>query len=112
MRCSSPADNAVGALAYTTSDKRFLAQLVIAYADGTRDVVASDGTWKSLAGRDRRCPTRGSIGTCYYAAPVENIDARIYPSGFDTPGFDDAAWTPATTKAADARPHRHARRRR
>ena len=35
-------------------------------------------------------PPGGSIGTQYYAAPVENIDARRYPSGFDAPSFDAA----------------------
>jgi alpha-L-rhamnosidase len=91
--------NAIGALAYTTSDKRFLAQLVIAYADGSRDVVSSDGTWTSFPG-SQAMPEGGSIGTSFYAAPVENIDARVYPSGFDTAGFDDSKWTPAVTKAA------------
>src|SRR3954452_5290281 len=93
------ADNAFGALAYSTSEKRFVAQLVIAYADGTKDTIASDGSWKALAG-EVAMPQAGSIGTQYYAAAVENIDARRYPFGFDTPGFDDSAWPGATTKAA------------
>ena len=92
-------DNALGALAYTTTDKRFLAQLVIAYADGTRDVIATDDRWKTFAGA-AALPDAGSIGTSYYAAPVENIDARVYPSGFDTPAFDDSAWPAANAKAA------------
>ena len=78
-------DNALGALAYTTADKKFIAQLVIAYADGTREVVSSDTSWKALAG-EVALPQAGSIGTSYYVAPVENIDARQYPSGFDTAG--------------------------
>ncbi|MBE2316045.1 family 78 glycoside hydrolase catalytic domain [Solirubrobacter sp. CPCC 204708] len=94
-----PGDNALGALAYTTTDKKFIAQLVIAYADGTREVVNSDTSWKALSG-EVALPQAGSVGTSYYAAPVENIDARAYPSGFDTPAFDDAAWADATAKTA------------
>jgi alpha-L-rhamnosidase len=93
------ADNAVGALAYTTADKKLIAQLVIAYADGTREVVSSDASWKALAG-EVALPQAGSVGTSYYVAPVENIDARQYPSGFDTPGFDDSRWDAATVKTA------------
>ena len=89
--------NAFGALAYTTTDKRFLAQIVIAYADGTRDVIASDGSWKTLQGQVAM-PAAGSIGTSYFAAPVENIDARRYPTGYDTPGFDDSGWVAPAVK--------------
>ena len=98
-RCSSAGDNALGALAYTTADKKFIAQLVIAYADGTREVVNSDAAWKALAG-EVAIPQAGSIGTSYYAAPVENIDARKYPCGFDTPAFDDSAWNARRPKSA------------
>ena len=92
-------DNALGALAYTTADKKFIAQLVIAYADGTREVVSSDTSWKALAG-EVALPQAGSVGTSYYVAPVENIDARKYPSGFDTAAFDDSSWSAATVKSA------------
>jgi alpha-L-rhamnosidase len=93
------APNALAALAYTTSDKRFQAQLVIGYADGTRDVVATDGAWRTLPGVTAM-PAAGSIGTSYFAAPVENIDARTYPLGYDTAGFDDSGWGAPVTKAA------------
>jgi alpha-L-rhamnosidase len=93
------AANTIGALAYTVQDKRFQAQLVIEYKNGTRDVVVSDGSWQTFPG-ELGMPPGGSIGTQYYAAPVENIDARRYPSGFDAPGFNAAAWPPAVTKAA------------
>jgi alpha-L-rhamnosidase len=92
-------ENAIGALAYTTADKRFIAQLKITYADGSKDVVASDGSWKALGG-ETAMPPGASIGTSAYAAPAENIDARRYPFGYDTPGFDDRGWDAATTKAA------------
>jgi alpha-L-rhamnosidase len=93
------APNALGALAYTTSDKRFLAQLVIAYADGTRDVLVTDSGWRTLAGPSA-LPAGGSVGTQYYVAPAENIDARAYPLGFDQPGFAETDWLAASVKAA------------
>ena len=94
-----PGANAIGALAYTTTDKKFIASVVIAYADGTKDVVGSDTSWKALAG-EVAMPQAGSIGTTYYAAPVENINASKYPFGFDTAGFDDSSWSAATAKTA------------
>ena len=52
-RCSSAGDNALGALAYTTADKKFIAQLVIAYADGTREVVELRHVVEGARGRGR-----------------------------------------------------------
>ena len=84
--CCGAASNALGALAYTTTDKKFIAQVVIAYADGTRDVDRDDGRGRRSPARSR-CRRRAASARTYYAAPVENIDARKYPSGFDTPGL-------------------------
>jgi hypothetical protein len=67
-------DNALGVLAYTTTDKRFQAQLVIEYADATRDVIASDGDWRTVPGQIAM-PSGGDIGTQYYDAPVEHWKA-------------------------------------
>ena len=47
-----------------------------------------------------RCPQAGSIGTSYYVAPVENIDARNTRAASTPPGFDDASWSAATAKTA------------
>ncbi len=47
-----------------------------------------------------RCRRRGASARSFYAAPVENIDARRYPSGFDTAAFDDTGWSAATAKPA------------
>lgn len=90
--------NTLGALAYTTSGRAFQAELVVAYADGTREVIGTDKTWKGRLGGDV-FPPAGSIGTSYYVAPKENIDARRFPDGFDTPGFDDQAWPSASERA-------------
>ncbi|WIB63522.1 family 78 glycoside hydrolase catalytic domain [Curtobacterium sp. MCBD17_040] len=95
------ATNAIGALLYTTSDHRFLAELVVHYTDGTETRVGTGPTWRVRTGTGV-FPAAGSVGTSYYAAPVEDIDARQYPSGFDTVGFDDHAWTLAQARSAFA----------
>lgn len=61
---------------------QLLAQLEIELADGTRQVIATDGAWRASAG-----PIRYSdflMG--------EYHDARLDTPGWDAPGFDDRAW--------------------
>ena len=92
-------DNAFGALAYTTSDQRFLARLVVRYADGSTQTFGTGGGWTAMRGSSV-FPAAGSIGVSnYFVAPKENLQAARYPTGFDRPGFDDSAWLPATVKA-------------
>lgn len=69
-----------------------IAQLELEFADGTRETVASDSTWKSGTG-----PIRFSE---IYAG--ETYDARLAPAGWDRAGFDDAKWTDA--KLVDWKP--------
>jgi alpha-L-rhamnosidase len=90
--------NALGAIAWTTRDKRFQAQVVIEYVDGSRQTFGTGDAWTSLPG-STVFPSAGSIGTSYFTAPKENLQAAAYPFGFDSPGFDDSAWQPATPKA-------------
>ncbi|QWC86245.1 glycoside hydrolase family 78 protein [Nocardioidaceae bacterium] len=91
--------NAIGALAHTTADKRFQAELVVGYADGTSDVFGSDDTWRSLAGFEAY-PASGDIGTQYFTAPMEDVDNRAYPTGFAEPGFEAAGWESPVVKPA------------
>ncbi|WP_320178417.1 family 78 glycoside hydrolase catalytic domain [Roseovarius pacificus] len=64
---------------------KLILQLHVDYADGTSAMVASDGTWKTTAGPITfSCPYGG-----------EDYDARREQPGWDTPGFDDAAWVAA-----------------
>ncbi|SDC87603.1 family 78 glycoside hydrolase catalytic domain [Nocardioides lianchengensis] len=92
--------NAVAALAYTTNaNRRFQAQLKVAYTDGTTQVFGSGPSWTSLNGA-LVFPEAGSIGTSYFTAPMENLDARQFPFGFASPGFDDSAWAPAVARPA------------
>nr|WP_148070885.1 family 78 glycoside hydrolase catalytic domain [Curtobacterium sp. PhB130] len=90
--------NALAALAYTTADRRLLVQLVVTYEDGTRVVIGSGSSWRTLDGTGAFRPG-ASVGTGYYVAPSENIDAARYPDGWDTAAFDDSSW-----RAAEVRP--------
>jgi len=60
--------------------------LELEYADGSRAVVGSDGSWKTAPG-----PITFS---CIYGG--EDYDARREPSGWDRPGFDDSHWKNAS----------------
>lgn len=90
--------NAFGALAWTTVDQRFQAQLVIEYSDGTRQTFGTGEEWTALNGA-AVFPAAGSIGTGYFTAPKENLQAGEFPTGFDRPGFDDSDWQDAAIKA-------------
>lgn len=99
-RVASGDDVALGALAYTTADQRFLAQLVVGYADGTTDTFGTGEDWTGMPGSDVY-PEAGSIGTGYFRAPKENLDARAWPTGYAEPGFTGAAedgWAPVEVK--------------
>ncbi|WP_141584557.1 family 78 glycoside hydrolase catalytic domain [Actinomadura sp. WMMA1423] len=91
--------NALAALAFTTQDKRFLAELVVTYTDGTSTTVRSGPAWKARrqAGMLR---DGGTIGTSFYVGPQEYWDMRQEPAGWTRPGFDDSGWAPAVAKAA------------
>jgi alpha-L-rhamnosidase len=60
----------------------FLAQLSLTYADGSRAVIGTDGSWRSSAGPVVRADF-------YYG---ETWDARKQIAGWDTPAFDAGGW--------------------
>ncbi|TDD65089.1 alpha-L-rhamnosidase [Jiangella aurantiaca] len=64
-----------------------LVRMVIDYADGSRQVVVSDGSWKVSAGPYAATSRRNGEGDY-----VEHLDARLVPAGWDRTGFDDAGW--------------------
>ena len=66
---------------------RFLAQLEIDYADGTRATIASDGTWRAATGPIRSADL---MAGCTY-------DARLRSDNWAQPGFDATAWQPVAT---------------
>ncbi|RYC07146.1 family 78 glycoside hydrolase catalytic domain [Nocardioides zhouii] len=90
--------NALGAIAYTTSDKRFQAHLVVEYVDGSRQTFGTGAGWTAYNG-STVYPAAGSIGTSYFTAPKENIQSAAFPTGFDQPDYHDATWQPAAVKA-------------
>lgn len=93
--------NAFGALAYSASHPSFQLELIVQYRDGTRQQWGTGPNWQGLDG-GAAYPAAGSISPLNYAAPVEDLDAERYPSGFDTPGYQPAraGWTPAITRPA------------
>lgn len=100
-RLRSGEENALAALAYTSAGRKFQAELHIVFTDGTRQVVGTDSSWRVMDGSDT-FPSAGSIGTSYYQAPKEYIDARDFPAGFTEPGYDDGEWPTATVTSAIA----------
>jgi alpha-L-rhamnosidase len=69
---------------------KLLLELHLTLADGTHRVVASDGAWRTAPGPITFSNTYGG----------EDVDARLEPAGWDTAGFDDSTWTPATIVAS------------
>jgi alpha-L-rhamnosidase len=63
-----------------------LAQLAITYADGTQEIVGSDGSWKTATG--------AVLVSDIYDG--ETYDARLEKSGWSVAGFDDKEWKGVT----------------
>ena len=62
-----------------------LAKIVVDYADGSTQVIATDESWKAETGP--------IVFDNVYAG--ETYDARAERSGWNTPGFDDSQWQAA-----------------
>ncbi|WP_432946228.1 alpha-L-rhamnosidase N-terminal domain-containing protein [Kribbella sp. CA-253562] len=77
-----------------------LLKLVVEYADGRREVVVSDASWRVRRASqfETGAPRRNSDAGDY----TERIDARQEPVGWTKPGYDDTAqpWTPAGVAGA------------
>jgi alpha-L-rhamnosidase len=67
-----------------------LARLVVDHADGSQQVVLSDGSWQVTRGPWLTEPYRNGDGRDY----VEGIDGRIaqQQQGWSQPGFDASSW--------------------
>ncbi|WP_235018122.1 family 78 glycoside hydrolase catalytic domain [Thermomonospora echinospora] len=89
--------NALAALCHATQDQRFLAQLEVTFADGTRRTIASGPHWKARR-QAGLLPDRGDVGGGFYVAPQEYWDLRFEPAGWTGPGFDDSGWEAATAR--------------
>jgi alpha-L-rhamnosidase len=71
---------------------QLLAQLNIEYEDGTRESIATDGSWK------------WSNGPILFSDLLmgESYDARQEIPGWDRPGFDDSGWYGVGVEETDA----------
>ena len=65
----------------------FIARITIDHADGTRQVIVSNGTWRTHKGPWIQGGPRNDEGDF-----IEHIDGRLEPVGWDTARFDDLAW--------------------
>lgn len=71
-----------------------IAQLSVLHADGTREVVVTDGSWRVRQGAWLPGTQRDIEGD--NVDYTENIDGRLIPSGWTTATFDDSGWEQAT----------------
>ena len=77
------------------SEPGVIARITVDHADGTREVIATDGTWRVHAGPWMQGPPRNEEGDF-----VERIDARLDQTGWERAGFDDSSWTAAAVIGA------------
>ncbi|MBS1805179.1 MAG: family 78 glycoside hydrolase catalytic domain [Acidobacteria bacterium] len=63
---------------------KLIAQMILTHADGSEEIVATDGSWKTSKSPVTFSSTYGG----------EDYDARVSP-GWEQPGFDDAKWAQA-----------------
>ena len=69
----------------------FIFRLEIETADGGKETVVSDKTWQCTLARAWR---PGHYKRWYVRSLQEEFDARVYPYGWDAPGYaPDAAWS-------------------
>lgn len=93
--------NVISALNYTMAEKGFLCQLTVFYDDGDKKILLNSArdaeAFRALDGKAAFCPDQ-SIGTGYFKAEAENINAEQYPFGFENVDFDASAWHPAVLR--------------
>jgi hypothetical protein len=65
--------------------QKAIAQLLLEYQDGSSQLVATDDQWRASSGPVTFTSVYGG----------EDYDARLYPAGWDQPGFDATKWGPA-----------------
>ncbi|MCC6144025.1 MAG: family 78 glycoside hydrolase catalytic domain [Candidatus Hydrogenedentes bacterium] len=69
-------------------EPRFCAQLEIVYADGSKDVITTDDSWKAAYGPIREADLL--MG--------ETHDLRLAMEGWAASGFDDSQWAPVAVQ--------------
>lgn len=71
--------------------QRAILHLRLDYADGSSEIVGTDGSWRTHAGPITFSSIYGG----------EDFDARLDPRGWKETGFDDRAWAPAVPAPSD-----------
>lgn len=74
---------------YYGTKTRLSAELHLAYASGTNQVIGSDGSWSAGFGPIQQSDMQAG----------EQYDARLEIPGWDTPGFTNTSWSLVTTGA-------------
>ena len=74
---------------YYGDKPRLVAQLLLEFADGSRQIVGTDGSWRAAYGPIREGDL---LMGCVY-------DARREMPGWNVAAFDDSRWHPATVDA-------------
>ncbi len=72
------------------STEAFIAHITIDHADGTREVIVTDGSWRTRTGPWIAGAPRNGEGDF-----VEHLDERLDPVGWDRAGYDDHTWPAA-----------------
>ncbi|MCM1257611.1 MAG: family 78 glycoside hydrolase catalytic domain [Roseburia sp.] len=88
--------NVVGIIGYSNTEQSVLCQLTLHYSDGEKEIIFNSGEnkelWRALDGDLVYGRNEQMIGTSYYIANAENIDATIYPDGWLEYEFVDDKW--------------------
>jgi alpha-L-rhamnosidase len=83
----------VGESTWVAGKPGLLCRLEIEYADGRKEQVISDDSWRCYLDRAHR---PGQYKRWYLRALQEEFDTRLHPYGWDTPGFTpDREWVAA-----------------
>ncbi len=97
-----PGKNCLSAVCCAGAEHRFACRLLTVNAAGqTTCHAATPAGWQAMDATPLFRPS-ASIGTQYYAAPAENIDGTLWPTGFELADFAGAGFTAAADTGAFA----------
>lgn len=106
-----PGANVIGATIWNWGDLRPGAQIsrrtaFLLQSDSRAQAAIDTGpSWKVFQDRAYTfAPMQSEVLGYYAAAPGENMDANLYPWGWEQPGFDDSVWPAAKPAAGSTLP--------
>jgi len=70
-------------------------QAKLDYAGGSSISILTDNSWKVTEAKAWKTDTRFRDPNAHLIGFVEEFDARLWPEGWQNPGFDDSAWEEA-----------------